>query len=90
MASNGNVLGVSWKCSTKFDHLRSMRTQINQGRRCHMCNKFLTLGFGHEQEEVLGFQGKTFFHVFGWGCLCTTTMEVFMALMILCHFLLFG
>jgi hypothetical protein len=30
-----------------------------------MCNKFLTLGFGCEQEEVLGFQGRTFSLVFG-------------------------
>ncbi len=41
-----------------------------------------------------------FFLIFGWGCLHTTAMEtrersdgdavVFMALMFLCHFLLFG
>jgi hypothetical protein len=30
-----------------------------------MCNIFLTLGFGCEQENVLVFQGKTFFLVFG-------------------------
>ncbi len=65
-----------------------------------MCNKFLTLGFGCEQEEVLGFQGRTFFLVFDWGCSCMTIMEtrkmsdgdvmVFMALMFLCRFFLFG
>ncbi len=64
------------------------------------CNKFLTLGFGCEQEKVLGFQGRTFSLVFGWGCLRMTTLEtrkrndggamVFMALMFLCRFLLFG
>ncbi len=64
------------------------------------CNKILTLGFGCEQEEVLGFQGKTFSLVFSWGCLHMRTMEtreksdggavVFMALMFLCRFLLFG
>jgi hypothetical protein len=65
-----------------------------------LCNNFLTLGFGCEHEEVLGFQGRTFSLVFGWGCLHTTIMEtrkksdgdvvVFMALMFLCCFLLFG
>jgi len=64
------------------------------------CNKFLTLGFGCEQEEVLGFQGRTFSLVFSWGCLRMMTLEtrkrsdggamVFMALMFLCRFLLFG
>jgi hypothetical protein len=65
-----------------------------------MCNKFLTLGFGCEHGEVLGFQGRMFSHVFGWGCLRTIGIEtrkrndgdamVFMALMFLCCFLLFG
>jgi len=65
-----------------------------------MCNKFLTLGFGCEWEEVLGFQGRTFFPVFGWECLRMTAMEtrkksdgdalVFMAFMFLCLFYLFG
>jgi hypothetical protein len=64
-----------------------------------LCNKFLTLRFRCEQEEVLGFQGRNFFPVFGWGCLCMMGMEtrknndgnavVFMALMFLCCFLLF-
>jgi hypothetical protein len=64
------------------------------------CNKFLTLGFGCEEEEVLGFQGRRFFLVFGWGCLHMTAMStrkrtdgnavMFMALMFLCRFLLFG
>jgi hypothetical protein len=40
-----------------------------------MCNKFLTLRFRHEQEEVLGFQGRMFFLVFGQGCLCMTLMK---------------
>jgi hypothetical protein len=65
-----------------------------------MCNKFLTLRFRCELEEGLGFQGIMFFPIFGWGCLRMTTMEtrkmsdrdavVFMALMFLCRFLLFG
>jgi hypothetical protein len=29
------------------------------------CNKFLTLGFGYEQEKVLGFQGRMFSLIFG-------------------------
>jgi hypothetical protein len=41
-----------------------------------LCNKFLTLGFGCEQEKVLGFHGRTYFLVFGWGCLCTMAMEI--------------
>jgi len=65
-----------------------------------LCNKLLTLGFGCEHEGVLGFQGRMVFPVFGWECLHTTIMEtrkntngdtmVFMALMFLCRFLLFG
>jgi hypothetical protein len=65
-----------------------------------MCNKFLTLGFGCELEKVLRFQGKRFSPIFGWGCLHMMAIEtrkrsdgdmvVFMALMFLCHFLLFG
>ncbi len=52
------------------------------------------------KKGVLGFQGRTFFHVFDWECLFTTIMEirkksegdvvVFMDLMFLCCFLLFG
>jgi len=64
MASNGNVLRVICKCSTSP---RSVWTQINQGRRCHMCNKFLTLRFGCVQEGVLGFQGKNIFSCFWLG-----------------------
>jgi hypothetical protein len=55
---------------------------------------------GCEHEEVLGFQGRMFYLVSGWWCLLTTTMEirkrsdgnvvVFMALMFLCRFYLFG
>jgi len=65
----------------------------------HHCNNFLTLGFGCEHEEVLGFQGRTFSLVFGWERLYAMAMEtrkrsdgdvvVFMALMFLCH-ILFG
>ncbi len=44
-----------------------MQTHINQGKKCHMCNKFLTLGFGCEHEEVLEFQGRTFSPVFQLG-----------------------
>ncbi len=40
-----------------------------------MCNKFLTLGFGWEHEEILRFQGRMFFLIFGKGCLYTTIME---------------
>jgi hypothetical protein len=64
------------------------------------CNKFLTLRFGCEHEEVLRFQGRTCFLVFDWKCLHMTTVEtrkrsdgdvmVFMALMFLCCFLIFG
>jgi hypothetical protein len=30
-----------------------------------MCNEFLTLGFGCEQEKILGFQRRIFFLIFG-------------------------
>jgi hypothetical protein len=65
-----------------------------------MCHKFLTLQFGCVQEGLLGFQGKTFSPPFDWECLNMMAMEtrknnegdvvVFMALMFLCRFLLFG
>jgi hypothetical protein len=64
------------------------------------CNKILTLGFGCEQEEILGFQGRTFFLVFGWGCLRMIALEtrkrndggamVFMALMFYVVFFYLG
>jgi len=38
------------------------------------CNKYLTLGFGCDHEEVLGFQGRMCFLVFSWECLHTTTV----------------
>jgi hypothetical protein len=64
MASNGNVLGMICKCSTKSDHFEIF-ADTDKLRRCHMCNKFLTLGFGCEWEDVLRFQGRTLSLVFG-------------------------
>jgi hypothetical protein len=36
-----------------------------RSKRWHRCKKNLTLGFGCEWEDVLGFQGKMFSPIFG-------------------------
>jgi hypothetical protein len=64
------------------------------------CNKFFILGFGCKREKILGLQGRVFYPVFSCGCSRTSTMQtrkssdgdavMFMTLMFLCCFHLFG